>query len=315
MPAAGLGDLMALLKLGGGVGRLGIEEQRHVVDFFTRSATEILERYFSHELVQALFGFDAVVGHYASPHAPGTAYVLLHHVFGEAAGVAGAWGHAIGGMGAITQAMARAAREEGVEIVLDAPVEEIIVEQGKAAGAVAGGKTYRAKAVAAGVNPKLLFDRLLPDGAVDAGDRDADARLEERERDLPDERRSVGAAALLRLAGAGRSHDRRHHHGAVARLYGPRLSDRADRGLVARADRRDADPVDAGRQPRPRRAAMSPACSASISPMRSKAAGTRAATRRPTISSPMSIASRLASPLRCSAARRCRRSISSAASA
>ncbi|HEV2865716.1 MAG TPA: NAD(P)/FAD-dependent oxidoreductase [Allosphingosinicella sp.] len=163
----GVGDILALLKLGAGVNRLTLEEQRHLVDFFTKSAADILERYFSHELVQALFGFDAVVGHYASPYAPGSAYVLLHHVFGEAAGVEGAWGHAIGGMGAITQAMAKACREKGVEIFLDTPVEEIIVERGKAAGAVAGGRTYRAKAVAAGVNPKLLFDRLLPDGAVD----------------------------------------------------------------------------------------------------------------------------------------------------
>jgi phytoene dehydrogenase-like protein len=85
----GLGDLFALLQLGGGVGRLGLEDQRHLVDFFTKSATDILNRYFSHELVQALFGFDAVVGHYASPNAPGSAYVLLHHVFGEAAGVEG----------------------------------------------------------------------------------------------------------------------------------------------------------------------------------------------------------------------------------
>jgi phytoene dehydrogenase-like protein len=162
----GLGDLLALLKLGAGVGRLPLEEQRHLVDFFTKSAADILERYFSFELVQALFGFDAVVGHYASPYAPGTAYVLLHHVFGEAAGVPGAWGHAIGGMGAITQAMAKACHEQGVDIVLDAPVDEIIVEKGKAAGASAGGKVYRAKAVAAGVNPKLLFGRLLPDGAV-----------------------------------------------------------------------------------------------------------------------------------------------------
>ena len=162
----GVGDLVALARLGGGVGRLPIEQQRHVVDFFTRSAADILGRYFSHELVQALFGFDAVVGHYASPTAPGTAYVLLHHVFGEAAGVAGAWGHAVGGMGAITQAMAKACREEGVEIVLDRPVDELIVERGMAAGAVAGGTSYRAKAVAAGVNPKLLFTRLLPAGAV-----------------------------------------------------------------------------------------------------------------------------------------------------
>ena len=165
----GLADLLALLKLGAGVNRLSLEEQRHLVDFFTKSAADILERYFSHELVQALFGFDAIVGHYASPYAPGTAYVLLHHVFGEAAGVAGAWGHAIGGMGAITQAMAKAAREAGVEIVLDTPVDEVIVERGKAAGVVAGGTAYRAKAVVAGVHPKRLFADLLPEGAVDGG--------------------------------------------------------------------------------------------------------------------------------------------------
>jgi phytoene dehydrogenase-like protein len=164
----GLGDMLAALKLGAGVSRLSLEEQRHLVDFFTKSAADVLERYFSHELVQALFGFDAVVGHYASPYAPGSAYVLLHHVFGEAAGVEGAWGHAIGGMGAITQAMAKAAREEGVEIVLDATVEEVIVEGGKAVGAVAGGKAYRARAVVAGVHPKRLFTELLPDGAVEA---------------------------------------------------------------------------------------------------------------------------------------------------
>ena len=163
----GLGDLFALLQLGRGVGRLGLEDQRHLIDFFTRSATDILNRYFSHDLVQALFGFDAVVGHYASPNAPGSAYVLLHHVFGEAAGVEGAWGHAIGGMGAITQAMARAAREEGVEIVLDTPVEEVIVEGGRASGVVAGGRTWRAKAVVSGVHPKRLFTELLPDGAVE----------------------------------------------------------------------------------------------------------------------------------------------------
>src|SRR5205085_4490889 len=85
---------------------------------------------------------------------------------GEAAGVAGAWGHAIGGMGAITQAMAKAARAKGVEIVLDTPVDEIIVERGRAAGVSAGGRTYRAKAVVANVNPHFLFTRLLPEGAV-----------------------------------------------------------------------------------------------------------------------------------------------------
>jgi phytoene dehydrogenase-like protein len=164
----GLGNVFAMLKLGTGVRAMGLEGQRMLADFFTKSAADILERFFSTEIVQALFGFDGVVGHYASPYAPGSAYVLLHHLFGEAAGVAGAWGHAIGGMGAITEAMAKACRDKGVEIVLDTPVEEIIVERGRAAGAVAAGRAWRAKAVAAGVNPKLLFTRLLPEGAADS---------------------------------------------------------------------------------------------------------------------------------------------------
>ncbi|HEX8667976.1 MAG TPA: NAD(P)/FAD-dependent oxidoreductase [Allosphingosinicella sp.] len=162
----GLADIFAALRLGNSVRGMGAEDQRHLFDFFTKSAAEILQRYFSTDIVQALFGFDAVVGNYASPWSPGSAYVLLHHLFGEAAGVAGAWGHAIGGMGAITQAMAKAAREKGVEIVLDAAVEEIAVERGRAAGAVAGGTLYRARAVAANVNPHYLFGSLLPEGAV-----------------------------------------------------------------------------------------------------------------------------------------------------
>ena len=162
----GLADLLALLKLGNAVRGLALEEQRHLVDFFTKSAADILSRYFSHDLVQALFGFDAIVGNYASPYAPGSAYVLLHHVFGETEGVEGAWGHAMGGMGAITQAMAKAVAAKGVDIRLNAPVDEIIIERGRAVGAVAGGAAYRARGVCAGINPRLLFTKLLPGGAV-----------------------------------------------------------------------------------------------------------------------------------------------------
>jgi phytoene dehydrogenase-like protein len=162
----GIADLLALLKLGNTVRTLSAEEQRHLLDFFTRSAADILSRYFSNDLVQALFGFDAIVGHYASPFTPGSAYVLLHHVFGEAAGVPGAWGHAVGGMGAISEAMAKAARAKGVEIVLDRPVDEIIVEHGRAAGVSAGGRTWRARQIVANTHPKLLFEKLLPAGVV-----------------------------------------------------------------------------------------------------------------------------------------------------
>ena len=156
-----------LLSLGRDMAGLSLAETRIVHDFAVRSAAEILDRHFQGDLAKALFGFDGVVGNFASPQSPGTGYVLLHHLFGEAAGVPGAWGHAIGGMGSITQAMARACREAGVDIVLNTPVEEVIVANGRAAGVVAGGKAWRAQAVVAGVNPKLLFDRLIPRGAVD----------------------------------------------------------------------------------------------------------------------------------------------------
>jgi phytoene dehydrogenase-like protein len=161
-----------LLSLGKDMAGLSLAETRVVHDFAMRSASEILDRHFEGELTKALFGFDGVVGNFASPQSAGTAYVLLHHLFGEAAGVPGAWGHAIGGMGSITQAMARAAREAGVDILLNTPVEEIIVERDRngrrAAGVVAGGKAWRAANVVAGVNPRLLFDRMVPAGAVDA---------------------------------------------------------------------------------------------------------------------------------------------------
>jgi phytoene dehydrogenase-like protein len=136
-----IGDLFALAQLGRGVGRLPLEEQRHLLDFFTKSAAEILQRYFSHELVQALFGFDSVVGNFASPHTPGSAYVLLHHVFGEAAGVPGAWGTRSAAWALSRRRWPRRAGK-GVEIVTGAPVEEIIVERGRAAGVVAGGRAY-----------------------------------------------------------------------------------------------------------------------------------------------------------------------------
>ncbi len=146
---------------------LSLEQQRNLRDLFTRSAGEMLDERFESDLVKALFGFDAIVGNYASPYAAGSAYVMLHHAFGEVNGKKGVWGHAIGGMGAITQAMARAARDHGAEIETEAGVREVIVENGRAVGVVLDhGKTLRAKYVVSSVNPKLLYTRLLPPGTL-----------------------------------------------------------------------------------------------------------------------------------------------------
>jgi phytoene dehydrogenase-like protein len=149
--------------------KLSLDQKRSLLDLFTRSAGEMLDDTFERDLVKSLFGFDAIVGNYASPYAAGSAYVMLHHAFGEVNGKKGVWGHAIGGMGAITQAMARAAASHGVEIELDAGVREVIVERDRAVGVVLDNdKTVRAKYVASSVNPKLLYTRLLPADALPA---------------------------------------------------------------------------------------------------------------------------------------------------
>jgi phytoene dehydrogenase-like protein len=102
------------------------------------------------------------VGNYASPDSPGSAYVQLHHTFGEVNGKKGAWGHAIGGIGAITQAMAKACTAQGVAILTDAPVRQILVDGGKVAGVeLADGRRVRTGIVASNLNPSLLFQSLV----------------------------------------------------------------------------------------------------------------------------------------------------------
>jgi phytoene dehydrogenase-like protein len=147
--------------------RLSLERQRALLDLFTRSAGEMLDDAFESDLIKSLYGFDAIVGNYASPYAPGSAYVMLHHAFGEVNGKKGVWGHAIGGMGAITQAMARAARGHGAEIETDCGVREVIVERDRAVGVILdNGETVRAGYVASSVNPKLLYTRLVPSDSL-----------------------------------------------------------------------------------------------------------------------------------------------------
>jgi phytoene dehydrogenase-like protein len=146
---------------------LSLDDKRMLLDLMTRSAGEMLDERFESDLVKALFGFDAIVGNFASPYTPGSAYVMLHHAFGEVNGKKGVWGHAIGGMGAIASAMAGAARAHGAEIETEAGVREIIIEGGRAVGIVLDdGRAVRARAVVSNVNPKLLYTRLVPADAL-----------------------------------------------------------------------------------------------------------------------------------------------------
>ena len=167
----GLHGLLRGARQGTRLALLSKERKRDLLDLFTKSARDFLDGWFESDAVKASFGFDAVVGNFASPDSPGSAYVLLHHTFGEVNGKKGAWGHAIGGMGAITQAMAKACEEAGVEILLNAPVEAVHVENGKKGAKVVGlqlvdGRQIMAPIVSSNLNPALLYGKLIAPSAL-----------------------------------------------------------------------------------------------------------------------------------------------------
>ena len=144
------------------------ELQEDLFNLFTKSAKDFLDSWFENDHIKACFGFDSIVGNYASPETPGSAYVLLHHVFGEIDGEKGAWGHALGGMGSITQIMRTVCEEIGVDISTNASVKNIIVEDSVAKGVILDdGSKIMSNKVISNLNPKLLFTNLINHDDVD----------------------------------------------------------------------------------------------------------------------------------------------------
>ncbi len=200
----GIRDMLGVFRSGLRIRKLSIEAQRDLLGLFTRSAAEWLEDWFESDPVKAAFGFDAVVGNYASPYHPATAYVLLHHCFGEVNGRRGQWGHAIGGMGAISEALAAEARRLGVEIECNAAVAQ--VRPGEVV--LADGREVAGRAIVANVNPKLLFQKLVDASLLE---RDFRERMERYKCASATFRMNVALSALPRfscLPEAG------PHHGA-----------------------------------------------------------------------------------------------------
>ena len=156
-----LGDLRTLLSLGREFRRLG-DGAGEAVEILTGAARPILDRWFESEEVKGTLATDAIIGAMASPSMPGTAYVLFHHVMGEAGGARGVWGYMRGGMGGLTQALAAAARDHGAEIRCDAEVTRIVVQDGRALGvALASGDEFYAPVVASNADARVTFLGLL----------------------------------------------------------------------------------------------------------------------------------------------------------
>jgi phytoene dehydrogenase-like protein len=173
----GLRGLLRLWGLGRSFGRLG-PATSEAVEILTGAARPILDRWFESPELKATLATDAIIGAMASPSTPGTGYVLFHHVMGETDGRRGAWGYVRGGMGGLTQALARAARELGVEIRCEAPVARIATRAGRVEGVVLeSGEVLAARIVASNADAHVTFLRLLEPAALPEPFRAAVGRI------------------------------------------------------------------------------------------------------------------------------------------
>ena len=149
------GDLAALLREAGRMAGFSKRDIHELVRVFTMSVGDLLDDYFELDGLKGSTASSGVVGVWAGPRTPGTAYNLLHHALGECNGIEGAWGQVIGGMGAISQAIARSAESAGAEIRTSAEVASIDVRNGSTVGVtLADGTELRAPIVASGAHPK-----------------------------------------------------------------------------------------------------------------------------------------------------------------
>jgi phytoene dehydrogenase-like protein len=162
----GLRDLWNLFRLGRAFQKLG-PGAGEAVEILTGAARPILDRWFESEQLKATLATDAVIGAMAAPSMPGTAYVLFHHVMGETNGKRGVWGYVRGGMGALTQALAQAARDLGADIRCNAEIARILVKDGAIVGvALADGPEFRARVVASNADAHVTFNRLVEPGLL-----------------------------------------------------------------------------------------------------------------------------------------------------
>ena len=204
------GDLRQLLFLLNRFRQMPRQDQRHLVQLMTMSAVDFLDRWFETDVLKATMAASGIIGTFLGVRSPGTAYVLLHHYMGEIDGAFRSWGLARGGTGAISNAIALAAREAGVEIRTEAPVSRIRVRDGAAQGVVLeNGDEIAASVVASSVDPRLTFLRfvdrsVLPDEFIEGLDRykfrGSSAKVNLALDALPDFTCLPGAGAHLRGA-------------------------------------------------------------------------------------------------------------------
>ena len=157
-----LSGLRELLGLGRRFQRLSADDQYNQVQLMTMSAVDLLDQWFETDVLKATMSASGIIGTFLGVRSPGTAYVLLHHYMGEIDGAFRSWGLPRGGTGAISNSIADAARAAGAEIRTEAPIDRILVKNGKATGVVLqNGEEIAAKVVASSVDPRLTFMKMV----------------------------------------------------------------------------------------------------------------------------------------------------------
>jgi phytoene dehydrogenase-like protein len=158
----GFMDLMGMLRAGRDLRGLSEPLRHQLLQMFMSSAADIIDRRFESPMVRSMYASHCVSGNNASFYHPGSAIPFFHHALGEFDGEHGGWGHARGGMGGITGAMASFARSRGVDIRTGAAVDKVLVKDGRARGVrLSGGGEITARAVLSNADPKRTFLKLV----------------------------------------------------------------------------------------------------------------------------------------------------------
>ncbi|GMS96712.1 hypothetical protein PENTCL1PPCAC_18887, partial [Pristionchus entomophagus] len=160
------------------VSPLGMKGSLDLYELMTAPISKVMDKWFESDILKATLGTDGVIGFGASPYDAGTGYVLLHHVLGGLDGQSGAWGYVYGGMGAVSQAIASAARAAGAELVTETHVDEILTDGDSVKGVRVGATEYHAPIVLAGTTPKVAFLDLMKKDALPAAFRQSIAAID-----------------------------------------------------------------------------------------------------------------------------------------
>jgi phytoene dehydrogenase-like protein len=231
-------DFIEYLKLLGRFRGLTRDQLVSLVKIFTQSASDLLDEWFESAEVKVTLATDGVIGANGGPRSPGTAYILLHHVMGGVGGQRGLWGFVRGGMGAVSNAIAMAARVNGAELRVNASVAKVLVRGGRARGVVlASGEEIAARIVASKPRPEIDVFAACGSRRTAAGICRSHSPVPLRRHVVQDQPGPVGLSRVQGLPGRAWAATSRHDaHLPVHPVCGARMGRRQVRAALATAD-------------------------------------------------------------------------------